>query len=59
MWETWIADLVKTYSIDGIRLDSARQVDQAFFAPFQNAGMLPFSFPVNGEGNGKGVRGEG
>ena len=37
-FETWIAQLVATYSIDGLRVDSAQQVDNAFFPPFQSAG---------------------
>lgn len=41
VWNTWIADLVTTYSIDGIRLDSAQQVDDAFFPPFETAGTYP------------------
>jgi alpha-amylase len=41
MWESWITSLVSTYSIDGLRLDSAMQVDQAFWPPFQSAGIYP------------------
>ena len=41
VWESWITSLVSTYSIDGLRVDSAQQVDQAFFPPFQSAGMYP------------------
>lgn len=37
-FETWIANLISTYSIDGLRVDSAQQVDNAFFPPFQSAG---------------------
>jgi alpha-amylase len=37
MWETWVAQLVANYTIDGIRLDSAEEVDTAFFPPFQSA----------------------
>jgi hypothetical protein len=29
--------MVSTYGIDGLRIDSAQQVDSAFFAPFQAA----------------------
>ncbi|KAG0647877.1 Taka-amylase A [Hyphodiscus hymeniophilus] len=36
-WESWIKSLVSTYNIDGLRVDSAQQVDQAFFPPFQSA----------------------
>jgi len=38
VWESWITALVSKYSIDGLRLDSAQQVDNAFFPPFQSAG---------------------
>jgi alpha-amylase len=38
-WESWITALVANYSIDGLRVDSAREVDTAFFPPFQSAGM--------------------
>ncbi|GAB7352422.1 hypothetical protein MBLNU459_g2841t2 [Dothideomycetes sp. NU459] len=34
MWETWITQLVANYTIDGLRIDSAEEVDQAFFPPF-------------------------
>ncbi len=37
-FETWITNLVSTYSIDGLRVDSAQQVNSAFFPPFQTAG---------------------
>ncbi|KAF4633064.1 hypothetical protein G7Y89_g5062 [Cudoniella acicularis] len=37
VWESWITELVANYSIDGLRVDSAQQVDNAFFPPFQAA----------------------
>lgn len=37
MWETWITQLVANYSIDGLRVDSALEVDPAFFPGFQSA----------------------
>ena len=40
VWESWITELVANYSIDGLRVDSAREVDTAFFPPFQSAGIL-------------------
>jgi alpha-amylase len=40
-FESWITDLVSNYSIDGLRLDSAYEMDQAFFPPFQSAGTFP------------------
>jgi len=41
MFNTWITQLVQEYSIDGLRLDSAQEVDMAFFPPFETAGMIP------------------
>lgn len=43
VWNSWITSLVSTYNIDGLRVDSAQQVDNAFFPPFQSAGMCTFS----------------
>lgn len=37
VWNSWITSLVSKYSIDGLRVDSAQQVDQAFFPPFETA----------------------
>jgi len=37
MWETWIAQLIQNYTIDGLRIDSAQEVDQAFWQPFLEA----------------------
>ena len=37
-WNTWITQTVAKYSIDGIRLDSALEVDLDFFSPFESAG---------------------
>lgn len=37
IWNTWITDLVSTYSIDGLRVDSAQQVNNDFFPNFQSA----------------------
>jgi glycosidase len=39
VWKDWVTNLVSTYEIDGLRIDSAQQVDQAFFPPFETAGM--------------------
>lgn len=41
-WNTWIADLVATYSIDGLRLDSAIEVDPFFWAGFGEAAGVYF-----------------
>jgi alpha-amylase len=51
MWTTWIAELVANYTIDGIRLDSTQQVDNAFFKPFQSAagGMHILGEILNGD----------
>jgi len=40
VWNAWIKQLVTKYSIDGLRLDSAQQVDNTFLADFQAAGMF-------------------
>lgn len=37
-WNTWVGQIVTKYSIDGIRLDSALEVDVDFFSPFEAAG---------------------
>lgn len=36
-FNSWISNLVSTYSIDGLRIDSMQQVNDAFWQPFQNA----------------------
>jgi alpha-amylase len=37
VWNKWITDLVATYNIDGLRVDSAQQVNVDFFPDFQSA----------------------
>lgn len=37
MWGDWINGLVSNYSIDGLRIDTAQQVDRGFWEGFQNA----------------------
>ncbi|KAI9819517.1 MAG: hypothetical protein M1827_006965 [Pycnora praestabilis] len=37
MWGNWITGLVANYSIDGLRIDSAREVNQDFFPTFATA----------------------
>ncbi|KAI9717591.1 MAG: hypothetical protein M1828_007152 [Chrysothrix sp. TS-e1954] len=37
MWKTWIKQLVSNYTVDGLRIDSCAEVDQAFFQPFETA----------------------
>ncbi|KAI3401655.1 hypothetical protein diail_9319 [Diaporthe ilicicola] len=36
-FNSWIKDVVSTYNIDGIRLDSAKHVDEAFLPSFEDA----------------------
>ncbi|KAK3679017.1 hypothetical protein LTR78_001470 [Recurvomyces mirabilis] len=36
-WNSWISNLVKDYGIDGLRMDSAIEVDPQFWAGWQNA----------------------
>jgi alpha-amylase len=37
----WINDLVKTYGVDGIRIDGSKQIESSFFPPFvQSAGVF-------------------
>lgn len=37
MYQTWITQLVSNYSIDGLRIDTAKHVDKAFWPGFSNA----------------------
>lgn len=37
VWYSWIADTVSTYGVDGIRLDSAQQVNYNFTPGFEDA----------------------
>lgn len=37
VWNTWIADMISTYSIDGLRIDSLMQVSTGFWETFQAA----------------------
>ncbi|THW64366.1 alpha-amylase [Aureobasidium pullulans] len=37
MWKTWITQLVANYTIDGLRIDSAKSVNKAFYPPFEQA----------------------
>ncbi|KAK7190365.1 hypothetical protein DPSP01_011555 [Paraphaeosphaeria sporulosa] len=36
-WNTWIRSLVANYSIDGIRVDTAQNIEQSFFPDFSKA----------------------
>lgn len=40
VWKSWITDLVAKYGIDGVRLDSTQQLDNAFLTPFETAGKF-------------------
>jgi alpha-amylase len=39
VWNTWIKDMVSNYNIDGFRMDSTYEVNQASLRPLQDAGM--------------------
>ncbi|KAJ4299583.1 hypothetical protein N0V90_004829 [Kalmusia sp. IMI 367209] len=36
-WNTWIKSFVSNYTIDGIRIDTAQNIEQSFFPPFGEA----------------------
>lgn len=40
IWAKWIKELVFKYKIDGLRLDSAQQVDRASLKSFESAGLF-------------------
>ncbi|KAM7190629.1 Glycoside hydrolase superfamily [Naviculisporaceae sp. PSN 640] len=37
IWNDWISNLVSTYSIDGVRIDSAKHVEPSFYSGFNSA----------------------
>jgi hypothetical protein len=37
VWNRWVTQLVANYSIDGLRIDSAREVETSFYAGFESA----------------------
>ena len=41
-WNTWISGIISEYSIDGLRMDSALEVDTAFWAGFGSAAGVYF-----------------
>ncbi|KAI9693236.1 MAG: hypothetical protein M1822_005232 [Bathelium mastoideum] len=41
-YQTWISQLMSNYSIDGLRLDTVLEVDQAFWSPFSQAAGSPY-----------------
>lgn len=48
LWNTWIANLVATYTIDGLRIDSCTEVEPGFFPGFQSAGQFSCTGPPMG-----------
>lgn len=40
IWKDWVTKIVADYSIDGLRIDSAKSVDKPFYPPFETAGMF-------------------
>lgn len=52
MMQDWIKGFVANYSIDGLRLDGAKQVDYAFFQPFiSTAGVYTMAEVYDGDQN--------
>ena len=50
MWGSWIKGLVKNYTIDGLRLDSAKQTGSFFFPGFEKAaGVYTVGEDFNGD----------
>lgn len=48
--DQWIADLVSTYAIDGIRIDGAKQIESTFFPNFtQSAGVYAMGEVYDGD----------
>lgn len=41
-WNSWIANMVSTYGIDGLRIDTAIEVDTGFWSGFGNAADVYF-----------------
>ncbi|OJJ48020.1 hypothetical protein ASPZODRAFT_131669 [Penicilliopsis zonata CBS 506.65] len=37
IWYSWVADLVKNYSVDGLRIDSVLEVQPSFFPDYQSS----------------------
>ena len=53
MWQQWVSQIVSEYSIDGLRIDTAYEVNQGFWAGFQSAagGMHVLGEVWNGSPN--------
>lgn len=50
VWQDWVQEVVANYSIDGIRLDSAMEVDLNFFPRFEDAaGVYVIGEAFNGD----------
>ncbi|KAK3394848.1 glycoside hydrolase family 13 protein [Podospora didyma] len=50
VWNNWIANLVSTYSIDGLRIDSAKHAEQSFWSGFNAAsGVFAIGEVYNGD----------
>lgn len=63
IWFNWIQQIVSNYSIDGLRIDSAKHIEKSFHAPFEKAagvytigevlsGDPAFTFPYQNEMSG-------
>lgn len=37
IWNSWVGELVSNYSVDGLRIDSAMEVNTGFWSAFQSA----------------------
>ena len=49
-YQSWIKDLVSTYSIDGLRLDTVKHVEKDFWSGFTNAaGVFTIGEVFNGD----------
>ncbi|KAK0618605.1 glycoside hydrolase superfamily [Bombardia bombarda] len=50
IWNNWITSMVSTYSIDGLRIDSAKHVETSFYAGFRAAsGVYSIGEVFNGD----------
>ncbi|KAH8688255.1 glycoside hydrolase superfamily [Ilyonectria robusta] len=63
IWFNWIQQIVSNYSIDGLRIDSAKHIEKSFHAPFEKAARVytigevlngdpAFTFPYQQEMSG-------
>ncbi|KAH7171371.1 alpha-amylase [Dactylonectria macrodidyma] len=50
IWFNWIQQIVSDYSIDGLRIDSAKHIEKSFHAPFEKAaGVYTIGEVLNGD----------